>query len=50
MTYFLWSTIQGFRRGQSRKSVGDFVKITKNGLESSFLSFINRETVQNNQI
>jgi hypothetical protein len=51
MTYFFWTTYQGFRRGQSRKSE-DFDKNTKNALKSSFLRFIYRETVQNdvNQI
>ena len=46
MTYFFWTTIRSHRRGQSRKS-GDFDQNTKNGLKSSFLSFINRETAQN---
>jgi hypothetical protein len=30
-------------------SIGDFDKNTKNGLKSSFLSFINRETTQNDE-
>jgi hypothetical protein len=49
MDYFFWAAIQGFRRGQSQKvySIDDFDKNTKNGLKSSFLSFIYRETAQN---
>ena len=46
MTYFFWTTYQGFRRGQSRKSE-DFDQNTKNGLKSSVSDFINRETAQN---
>ena len=46
MTYFFWTTYQGFRRGQSRKSE-DFDQNTKSGLKSSVLGFINRETAQN---
>ena len=42
---FFWTTIRGDRRGQSRKS-GDFDQNTRNGLKSSLLSFINRETVK----
>ena len=30
-------------------SIGDFDKNTKNGLKSSFLSFINRKTAQNDE-
>ena len=45
MTYFFWTTYQGFRRGQSRKSE-DFDQNTKSGLKSSVLSFINQETAQ----
>jgi hypothetical protein len=29
--------------------IGDYDKNTKNGLKSSFLSFINRETAQNDE-
>ncbi len=43
---FFWTTYQGFRRGQSRKSE-DSDQNTKNGLKSSVLGFINRETAQN---
>ena len=43
---FFWTTYQGFRRGQSRKSE-DFYQITRSGLKSSVLGFINRETAQN---
>jgi hypothetical protein len=43
---FFWTTIQSFWTVQSRKS-GDFDQNTKNGLKSSFLSFINRKTAQN---
>ena len=46
MTYFFWTTFRGFRRGQSRKSE-DFDQITKNGLKSSFLGLIDRETTRN---
>jgi hypothetical protein len=48
MNYFFWTTYQDFRRGQSRKSV-DFDHNTKNGLKSPFLSFIYRETAQNDE-
>ncbi len=44
-TYFFWTTHQGFRRGQSRKS-DDFDQYTKKGLKSSVLGFIIRETAQ----
>jgi hypothetical protein len=43
---FFWTTYQGFRRGQSRKSE-DFDQNTKSALKSSVLGFINRETAQN---
>ncbi len=46
MTYFFWTTYQGFRRGQSRKS-GDFDQNTRSGLKSSVLGFINRERAHN---
>jgi hypothetical protein len=46
MTYFFWTTYQGFSRSQSRKSE-DFDQNTKSGLKSSLLGFINRETAQN---
>jgi hypothetical protein len=48
MAYFFSTTIQGHRRAQSRKS-GDFDQNTKNGLKSPFLSFIYRETAQNDE-
>ncbi len=47
MTYFFWSTYQGSRSGQSRKSE-DFGQNTKNCQKSSVLGFVNRETAQNN--
>ena len=48
MAYFFWTTYKGFRRGQSPKSE-DFDQITRNGLKSSILGFINRETAQNDE-
>jgi hypothetical protein len=46
MTYNFWTTYQGFRRGQRRKSE-DFDQNTKSGLKSTVWGFINRETAQN---
>ncbi len=43
---FFWTTYQGFRRSQSRKSE-DFDQKTKSCLKSSVLGFINQETAQN---
>ena len=46
MTYCFWTTYQGSRWGQSRKSE-DFDQNTKSDLKSSLLGFINREMAQN---
>ena len=48
MTYLFWTTYQGFRRGEIRKS-NDFDQNTKSGLKSSVLGFIYRETAQNDE-
>ena len=48
MTYFFWTTYQGFRRGQSRK-IEDFDQNTKNGLKSSDLDIFHREKAQSDE-
>jgi hypothetical protein len=51
ITYFFGPLIRvlGGIKGEKVHSIGDFDKNTKNSLKSSFLSFIHRETAQNDE-